>query len=283
MARKPRSYLCNHCNVEFFSTLKAPLCCSYSCSNKYQAQLRRQTIDKETGLSLCQLYSQRATEAIKKSGWYGSPKHKKIAAEALDKAKRVEGFKESHTKSQAKRAKKNGNGISLAQLSTQKALKTKIQKGLVVPIEQKDEFERYKYLVTYFTLKNDLKSLEHFERRGRAKNSTERYQLDHIYSVFDGFHNNVPPEVIGHIGNLRFISWQENVSKNHRSDFSLKELFARTGFYYFSYYADNYCEIKKSKCSAEKLNRVKKLCEHCMCKVSLGNYSRWHGDKCKKK
>jgi len=234
-------------------------------------------------LPLSQLYSKKAAISIRKSGWYGSSRHKKIAAETLGNTRRKKGFKENLAKAHVKRAKKNDSGISPAQLSTQKALKTKAQNGMVIPISQKNNFERYKYLVTYFTSKNDLKSLEHFDKRGRAKNSTERYQLDHIYSVFDGFHNNVPPEIIGHIGNLRFIPWHENVSKNYRSDFSLKELLARTGYNYFSYYTDDYCEMKKSKHSAEKVNCMKQICEYCMRQVSLGNYARWHGDKCKKK
>lgn len=281
MARKPRNYLCNHCNVEFLSTLKDPLCCSYSCSNKYQAQLRKQTIDSTTGLTLSQLYSKRAAIAIRKSGWYGSSKHKKIAAETLTKTLQKSEVKKKLAAAHAARSQKTLNGISPAQKATQKALATKVQRGLVTSIDQKSDFERYKYLVTYFTLKNDLKSLEHFEKRGRAKNSTERYQLDHIYSIFDGFHNNVPPEVIGHIANLRFIPWRENGSKNHKSDCSLKELFARTGNGYFDYYKDNYYEIKKSKCSTDKMNAMRKICVFCGGEFPLGAHTRWHGDKCK--
>lgn len=50
------------------------------------------------------------------------------------------------------------------------------------------------------------------------------FHLDHIYSVFDGFKNDVDPKVIGHYTNLRIITARENLSKNTRSDKSKEDL-----------------------------------------------------------
>lgn len=50
------------------------------------------------------------------------------------------------------------------------------------------------------------------------------YVLDHIYSVFDGFMNQVPLNVLCHYTNLKLIHKTDNSSKNCRSDKTLKQL-----------------------------------------------------------
>lgn len=41
-----------------------------------------------------------------------------------------------------------------------------------------------------------------------------------------------------------------------------------------------YSYEKISKVSTDSMNKTK-ICEHCKKEISLGNYSRWHGNKCK--
>jgi len=48
--------------------------------------------------------------------------------------------------------------------------------------------------------------------------------LDHIYSISDGFVNNVTPEKIGNYKNLRVITAQENLKKNKKSLMTLEEI-----------------------------------------------------------
>lgn len=48
--------------------------------------------------------------------------------------------------------------------------------------------------------------------------------LDHMYSVFWGFYNEVPPKVIGSIHNLRFITRSENSKKQTNCSIDLKTL-----------------------------------------------------------
>ena len=52
----------------------------------------------------------------------------------------------------------------------------------------------------------------------------EKYGLDHIFSIFDGFNNNVDPEIIGHWKNLKIIKSCENRSKSKKSFINLNEL-----------------------------------------------------------
>lgn len=47
---------------------------------------------------------------------------------------------------------------------------------------------------------------------GPNKRSKDMH-LDHIYSISEGFKNNIPPEIIGHWTNLRLIPKKENSSK----------------------------------------------------------------------
>lgn len=46
--------------------------------------------------------------------------------------------------------------------------------------------------------------------RGRYK---DQYHLDHIYSITEGYANNIPPQIIGHMTNLRWVKASENCSK----------------------------------------------------------------------
>ena len=64
----------------------------------------------------------------------------------------------------------------------------------------------------------DLINPQNFER------SYWEYHLDHIYSIRDGFINNVPPEVIGHWTNLRLMPRLDNQKKNHKSERTLEEV-----------------------------------------------------------
>ena len=49
--------------------------------------------------------------------------------------------------------------------------------------------------------------------------------LDHIYSIAEGFVNNIPPEIIGHWTNLRLIPKIENSSKGAKCHKTQEQLF----------------------------------------------------------
>jgi hypothetical protein len=42
------------------------------------------------------------------------------------------------------------------------------------------------------------------------------YHLDHLLPIIFGYNNNIPPEKIGHISNLRFIRSTVNMRKGHK-------------------------------------------------------------------
>jgi hypothetical protein len=58
---------------------------------------------------------------------------------------------------------------------------------------------------------------------------TGRYHLGHIYSIFDGFVNNVPLNVISSKHNLQIIPATENLQKSRNSWMTLEELYGLQG------------------------------------------------------
>lgn len=62
--------------------------------------------------------------------------------------------------------------------------------------------------VWILTEQNDLTVLPNHNKRG-----FKRYHLDHIYPTSEGFKNNIPPEIIANIKNLRFIHHRHNMKK----------------------------------------------------------------------
>lgn len=45
-----------------------------------------------------------------------------------------------------------------------------------------------------------------------------------MLSIFDGYVLGIPPEVVGNIVNLRFITWFDNISKHKNSCVTAEEL-----------------------------------------------------------
>ena len=68
--------------------------------------------------------------------------------------------------------------------------------------------------------------------RGIGKN---KYHIDHIYSVLDGFRNNIPIEVINNPFNLRMLDSLKNRIKLDRSDITINELMEDYDFYKNNY------------------------------------------------
>ena len=44
----------------------------------------------------------------------------------------------------------------------------------------------------------------------------KNHHLDHICSISVGFHNKIPPELIGNIKNLQFLHHKENIEKGYK-------------------------------------------------------------------
>jgi hypothetical protein len=81
----------------------------------------------------------------------------------------------------------------------------------------------YRKRVESVTNRQKWKDLPNADKRGKA-GVIGAYNLDHRYSIKEGFLNDVDPGIIGNIANLEFIPWEENLKKNKDCSITLEEL-----------------------------------------------------------
>jgi hypothetical protein len=176
--------------------------CSYSCNAKYKLLVSPNPFSGPAGIK------RRQDGMMKKYGVDHNMKRK----ESLDK--RIETYitnygvdhplKSDPIKSQARKANENA--------------------GRWTPESEMDLFYLYRLKVAKFTGKQPIKSLPNYENKGKDKHS---YSLDHKFSCYEGFKNNIPPYIIGNIVNLEYIPVSENSSKRIGCSITIDELFDR--------------------------------------------------------
>lgn len=119
------------------------------------------------------------------------------------------------------------NGLNSFHRAMIKTKETNIKNGYWVSDENKTDFQIYYAEVWKYTRRNNLSELEHIEKRGHANQG--KFHLDHKYSIFQGFIEEVPPYIIGSIHNLEMITGRNNLSKGRKCSISKEELL---GAYY---------------------------------------------------
>jgi len=102
-----------------------------------------------------------------------------------------------------------------------KTIKTHLSNGNWIRDEDRKPFARYKKEVWRYTNQSivDFDAYWLLEKRSRYEN-----HIDHIYSIKDGFENNVPSELIGSIVNLQSLSSEQNCAKGSNSWISIEDL-----------------------------------------------------------
>ena len=73
-------------------------------------------------------------------------------------------------------------------------------------------FTDYKRKCWHITNQQPIQSLPDHDKRG-----WRNYHLDHIVSIFRGFHDGISPEKIGNIKNLRMIPHKDNIQKGRKA------------------------------------------------------------------
>lgn len=93
-----------------------------------------------------------------------------------------------------------------------------------VPFDQINKFEKYSRKVRSLTrfVFNKNKSLIDID--GLKSLYPSDYHIDHIYSISDGFLNNIDPKIISSVNNLRVITKVENLKKGRNSNLTLEKL-----------------------------------------------------------
>lgn len=97
------------------------------------------------------------------------------------------------------------------------------------------EYKKYRLDCQFTFALNDFPDEFDFsliEKHGWYKASNHGNNLsgvsrDHMYSIFDGFKNNIEPKIISHPANCKLMQHKENSSKYKKSSITLKQLLMR--------------------------------------------------------
>lgn len=110
--------------------------------------------------------------------------------------------------------------------SKTKEVKKKIyQKAIArgcTPVEHRSLRRLYYDAVSQVTKENWTL---HFDRINPSRLNRTKYSLDHIYSIQQGFRDNIPPYIIGHWTNLRLIPKAANSAKGMACEKTQEQLF----------------------------------------------------------
>tara|TARA_E500000318_G_scaffold87086_1_gene83936 strand:+ start:761 stop:1378 length:618 start_codon:yes stop_codon:yes gene_type:complete len=199
---------CKECNKEFVGRKEIQKFCSKSCASKHTARNRND--------------SWRPDNRGTNNPMYGKPQTNPNSLANLER-----GYWKGKTQCEESNKKRSEalTGITRSKETKHKIRKTKIAKGQIFPPDHPhySEFKKYRRKVHYWSEKNDLSCLKHYDKR-----SLKGYHLDHKYSIIEGFRNNVPPKVIGNIHNLEFLYYKDNCVKGTKCSMTLEELLCLT-------------------------------------------------------
>ena len=115
-------------------------------------------------------------------------------------------------------------------IAIEKRIDTMVKRGKCIDPSKRTELDKY-YKCVWLQTENNYKKYYTFINSDNIKRQNNKFCLDHIYSIQQGFINKIAPEIISHPCNLRILSWVENSSKNNKCDITIDELkYSITGF-----------------------------------------------------
>ena len=107
----------------------------------------------------------------------------------------------------------------------------KESQGLRIPDSERSAYELYHKMVWDHTnITISTKEIKNINLRGRLDLNDNAYHLDHQVSIYEGFIQNVPANIIGSEHNLEMIPARENCRKGKRSSLSVEDLFNLTRY-----------------------------------------------------
>jgi len=126
------------------------------------------------------------------------------------------------THSSVAKQKQSAKAIKRNPTCYQEATNTKIKNGIAISKELKTEWELYREQVLNYT----YKSWAHYQNKINPQNLERgaNFELDHKFSITEGFKQNVSPKIIGHYANLELLPKFDNRSKRISCSITLEEL-----------------------------------------------------------
>lgn len=104
-------------------------------------------------------------------------------------------------------------------------LKTRAERGKITAFEDKSEWDQYKALVNKYTRQSLTKYNNMIDPSNLLESDT--YNLDHMFSKFEGFKQGIPPEIIGSPVNLTPLDWIKNRQKSRGCSITKEELLSK--------------------------------------------------------
>lgn len=121
----------------------------------------------------------------------------------------------------------DSSGLTRAQIAAEKGVKNRTRSGPKSLVEdQKEEYRIYKTLVQKYS-RRAIRLFGSEINPNCLKIGRKEFHIDHIYSIMDGFKNQLPAHIVGSPVNLQTIHYTANCSKNYRSDITKEELLER--------------------------------------------------------
>jgi len=114
------------------------------------------------------------------------------------------------------------NGVGCRHCGFDQAKTVKITKGIINDPDNVDEFIRYKRKVRAISDKS-YKEFSHIINPNNIPRS-KIWHLDHKFSIYEGFQNNISPEVIGHWSNLTMLDNSTNQRKGTQCSLTIDQL-----------------------------------------------------------
>lgn len=131
-----------------------------------------------------------------------------------------EEWKEKISKSNKGRLKGNKNPMRNPKV-VETLKETFVERGLKIPDDQLTDFEVYKRKVrelTELAFRKNYYGLKNSDKRGNG------FDLDHKFSIFEGFKQHIPIYLIGSIHNLEMICSKENKSKHVKCSITVNKI-----------------------------------------------------------
>jgi len=94
------------------------------------------------------------------------------------------------------------------------------------PKDSFKQFKLYRARVLQLT-KQNIKKYINYINPSKLPLGKNKYNIDHIYSVYEGFINKVSPEIISSPINLQVLWYSDNIKKSSTSWMSIEELYRR--------------------------------------------------------
>lgn len=120
----------------------------------------------------------------------------------------------------------NKNGGVKTKEHYYKIFKSRYGYDYEIYLENKNFYKKYYTEVKRLTRQNIKRYNNLFDNLDNLGvcGKENKFQVDHILSIKDGYLYNIPPTLIAHPTNLRVIRWEDNIKKGCKSDIDLDNL-----------------------------------------------------------